>query len=173
MSGEFVQSEERCFLRRQKDMMRLIVSLIIQRLRLKTYQHPQGVNQTYLARYWRDMVITNEPSGPTKTGAFFRPGPQYNEKKKTKNKNKKKNPHKQNRNSCFVKNLQQFCNIYENSPATSLRFCHSTESRRRSLKITRLQFSTTGNFHYLPVRCCATNRKVASSIPAGVIGIFH
>ena len=23
------------------------------------------------------------------------------------------------------------------------------------------------------VRCCATNRKVASSIPAGVFGIFH
>jgi len=23
------------------------------------------------------------------------------------------------------------------------------------------------------VRCCATNRKVAGSIPAGVIGIFH
>ena len=23
------------------------------------------------------------------------------------------------------------------------------------------------------LRCCATNRKVASSIPAGVIGIFH
>ena len=25
--------------------------------------------------------------------------------------------------------------------------------------------------HWL--RCCATNRKVAGSIPAGVIGIFH
>jgi len=23
------------------------------------------------------------------------------------------------------------------------------------------------------LRCCATNRKVAGSIPAGVIGIFH
>ena len=23
------------------------------------------------------------------------------------------------------------------------------------------------------IRCCATNRKVAGSIPAGVIGIFH
>ena len=23
------------------------------------------------------------------------------------------------------------------------------------------------------LRCCATNRKVARSIPAGVIGIFH
>ena len=23
------------------------------------------------------------------------------------------------------------------------------------------------------LRCCATNRKVACSIPAGVIGIFH
>jgi len=23
------------------------------------------------------------------------------------------------------------------------------------------------------LRCCATNRKVASSIPVGVIGIFH
>ena len=25
----------------------------------------------------------------------------------------------------------------------------------------------------LGLRCCATNRKVAGSIPAGVIGIFH
>jgi len=23
------------------------------------------------------------------------------------------------------------------------------------------------------LRCCATNRKVAGSIPAGVIGVFH
>jgi len=23
------------------------------------------------------------------------------------------------------------------------------------------------------LRCCATNRKVAGSVPAGVIGIFH
>ena len=23
------------------------------------------------------------------------------------------------------------------------------------------------------LRCCATNRKVAGSIPAGVVGIFH
>jgi len=23
------------------------------------------------------------------------------------------------------------------------------------------------------LRCCATNRKIAGSIPAGVIGIFH
>ena len=37
-----------------------------------------------------------------------------------------------------------------------------------------------GTVHYLPgtavaqwLRCCAKNRKVAGSIPDGVIGIFH
>ena len=41
-----------------------------------------------------------------------------------------------------------------------------------------LKFNKT-NGHFLGtavaqwLRCCATNRKVAGSIPAGVIGIFH
>ena len=50
------------------------------------------------------------------------------------------------------------------------------------LFMTHKAFSTTLNFAILFVmgtavaqwlRCCATNRKVAGSIPAGVIGIFH
>ena len=34
-----------------------------------------------------------------------------------------------------------------------------------------LLFVGTAVAHWL--RCCATNRKVAGSIPTGVIGIFH
>jgi len=36
-----------------------------------------------------------------------------------------------------------------------------------------LYFYTGGTAVAQWLRCCATNRKVAGSIPAGVIGIFH
>jgi hypothetical protein len=35
----------------------------------------QDVRYIHLTRYWKDLVITDEPSGLTKTGAFLRPGP--------------------------------------------------------------------------------------------------
>ena len=52
---------------------------------------------------------------------------------------------------------------------------------------TNLEKSSLSNYHYYLLsvtyyvniavaqwlRCCATNQKVAGSIPAGVIGIFH
>jgi len=56
----------------------------------------------------------------------------------------------------------------------------------QKLKVSSSNFSITHSFFVNNVfvmsymtavaqwlRCCATNRKVAGSIPAGVIGIFH
>jgi len=44
---------------------------------------------------------------------------------------------------------------------------------RRSVIFGRTEGSRWGTAVAQWLRCCATNRKVAGSIPAGVIGIFH
>ena len=46
---------------------------------------------------------------------------------------------------------------------------HNRFRRRESL----IAQSNQGTAIAQWLRCCATNRKVAGSIPAGVIGIFH
>ena len=62
--------------------------------------------------------------------------------------------------------------------------CHCERSRPfRLSEINLLMLYVEDNIEYCPkskgtavahwLRCCATNRKVAGSIPAGVIGIFH
>jgi len=48
------------------------------------------------------------------------------------------------------------------SPGSSLKRPHGKEPRSCSWTLVAQW-----------LRCCATNRKVAGSIPAGVIGIFH
>ena len=96
----------------QKDMMRLTVSLIILRLRLKMYQHPKAcirlsgpVLEGYGDHWWT--------FAPHKNWGIYQAGSTINWKKKNRNKRE---------TQCFVTNLQEFCNIYEISPATCLCF---------------------------------------------------
>jgi hypothetical protein len=59
---------------------------------------------------------------------------------------------------------------YSSSTIISLRL-HSLKEKFGSRLFFYFIFLGTAAAQWL--RCCATNRKVAGSIPAGVIGIFH
>jgi hypothetical protein len=58
---------------------------------------------------------------------------------------------------------------------TTPNVCHTPEDRRLSndMQISVPTSQKKGTALVQCLWCCATNRKIAGSIPAGVIGIFH
>ena len=61
--------------------------------------------------------------------------------------------------------------IVVKKPSLSVRFKMLAKDSRTALNIIKVPSVMTAVAQWL--RCCATNQKVAGSIPAGVIGIFH
>ena len=62
-----------------------------------------------------------------------------------------------------------FVTVYTNYALMGLREHTHTQTHTH----THNHFTLIGTAVALWLRCCATNRKVAGSIPDGVIGIFH
>ena len=73
-------------------------------------------------------------------------------------------------------NISNECSLSSTGQDHFLLSClHSIEtrvSRYRTIN-SRFQFGECMWFVLTVAQCCATNRKVAGSIPDGVIGIFH
>jgi hypothetical protein len=70
----------------------------------------------------------------------------------------------------YQSTVYQICLVLTLSAVVTLWVVYTVSERVKNMKVQYYELGTTVAQW---LRCCATSRKVAGSIPDGVIGIFH
>jgi len=75
---------------------------------------------------------------------------------------------------CYIYHIHTPIHSFlDSTSALSVVFKHASPHHRYFFRFKKVHVRTTGTAVAQWLRCCVTNRKVAGSIPDGVIGIFH